>query len=142
MAVSKKPRKRKIQKRGKISKTLKDFKKMNSKEQFLSLHQDLDKVMVDLFELLDLINQTKEPLVEQHKTIVENIKEKLTSARSFSLEIFDKHVKIQERKNNEKDFTVADENMEYCLIGSDVFEQTNILMTCFEELQTVVSALK
>ena len=49
MAKSSKPRKRKPQKKRK------EFKKMNPREQFLSMYQDLDKVANDLSQLLDII---------------------------------------------------------------------------------------
>lgn len=142
MAVSKKPRKRKPQKRGGINKTLKDFKKMNSKEQFLSMYQDLDKITNDLSTLLDHIYTIKEPLSNEHQSLIEQAKEKRTLARSASVELFEKHYQIQKRKEEDENFTDADENLEYCLLGTDIFEHHNNLLSCYELLQPVVANLK
>ena len=135
MAKSSKPRKRKPQKKHK------EFKKMNPREQFLSMYQDLDKVANDLSQLLDILPTTEAGQSEQHQTTIQLARTKLIESRSASVELFNKHLDIQQRFE-QKLISKEDENLEYCLLGSDIYDHTANLTEAFGLLEPIVAEMK
>ena len=135
MAKSSKPRKRKPQKKRK------EFKKMNPREQFLSMYQDLDKVANDLSQLLDILPTTETGQSEQHQATIQLARTKLIESRSASVELFNKHLDIQQRFE-QKLISKEDENLEYCLLGSDIYDHTANLTEAFGLLEPIVAEMK
>lgn len=135
MAKSSKPRKRKPQKKRK------EFKKMNPREQFLSMYQDLDKVANDLSQLLDIIPTTDVGKSEQHQATIQLVRTKLIESRNASVELFNQHLNIQQRFE-QKLISKEDENLEYCLLGSDIYDHTANLTEAFGLLEPIVAEMK
>lgn len=138
MAKSSKPRKRKPQKKNEQKRRMKEFSRMTPSQQFLSLHNDLNDIVINMTQLVDYVSKHHDKFDEAHHELIKRAQEELANARSISVSTLDRHNEIQQRKASDESYTAMDENMEYCLLTPELTEVTMGLIELYSAISPVV----